>query len=384
VFCCSILLIYFANLGGDEELAVAHDLFRHLVSTVSGFEPDVEAQTDDIDVGAGAPGGAGVFAVGIAKGNVDAGKFFVLQDVADDAGDADVGADGEFADAVGVFVGVSVGPEVLLELLVDAAAGDDAILLDLYGEGHCGEQAVARAEPVANYAINYKGAVDFAGACEAFAAGEIAPFFRRDDAGGFEPPVVRVHVCDDAGACSGCGANAGGAADTVQNLLRESVNLVVVGAHAVAHDFGCDVDHMGVAHVATVDHIRHLHPRMEFVGLHLHGEDGDLRSFHIFKDGGRHVRERTRREVFEDESVEGASALGELGRDRGRDGLCDAIGDEGNLFVWLNTQTGEDGGAGAGDEVCGVGLREEMRGGGEACDDRAPSNGNARSCARIY
>ena len=68
-----------------------------------------------------------MLAVGIAEGDVDAGKFFVLQDIADDAGDADVGADGELADAVGVFVGVGVGPEVLLELLVGAGAGDDAV-----------------------------------------------------------------------------------------------------------------------------------------------------------------------------------------------------------------------------------------------------------------
>ena len=92
-----------------------------------GFEPDVEAEADDIDVGAGAPGSAGVFAVGIAEGDVDAGKFLVLEDVADDAVDADVGADGEFADAVGVLVGVGVGPEVVLELLVGAGARDDAI-----------------------------------------------------------------------------------------------------------------------------------------------------------------------------------------------------------------------------------------------------------------
>ncbi len=60
-------------------------------------------------------------AVGVAEGDVDAGEFFVLQDVADDALDADVGADGELADAVGVFVGVGVGPEVALEVLVFAA-----------------------------------------------------------------------------------------------------------------------------------------------------------------------------------------------------------------------------------------------------------------------
>ena len=96
----------------------AHDLLL----TRFRFEPDVEAQADHIDVGAGAPGSAGVFAVGVAEGDVDAGKFFVLKDVADDAFDAEVGADGELADAVGVFVGVGVGPKVGLELLVGAGA----------------------------------------------------------------------------------------------------------------------------------------------------------------------------------------------------------------------------------------------------------------------
>jgi hypothetical protein len=89
---------------------------------------------------------------------------------------------------------------------------------------------------------------------------------------------------------------------------------------------------------------------VEFVGLHLHGEDGDLRSFHVCEDGGRHISERARREIFENEGVEGASAFGELRGDRGSDRLGDAVGDERDLLVGLDTQTGDDGGAGAGDE----------------------------------
>ena len=45
-------------------------------------EEDVEALADDIYVRGARPGGAGVFAVGVAEGDVDAGEFFVLQDVA--------------------------------------------------------------------------------------------------------------------------------------------------------------------------------------------------------------------------------------------------------------------------------------------------------------
>ena len=59
---------------------------------------------------------------GIAEGDVDAGKLFILQNLPDDVGQFDVGADGELAHQVTVFVGVRVGPELLLQFLV--VAGD--------------------------------------------------------------------------------------------------------------------------------------------------------------------------------------------------------------------------------------------------------------------
>ena len=97
--------------GGDKEAAFAHDLFF----AVSVFELDIEAEADNVYVGAGTPGGASVFAVGIAEGDVDAGEFFVLQDVANDAIDADVGANSEFSYSIGVFVGVGIGPKIALK-----------------------------------------------------------------------------------------------------------------------------------------------------------------------------------------------------------------------------------------------------------------------------
>src|SRR5580698_3638785 len=100
--------------GRDQEPAVAHDLFFSCIR----LKPDVEAEADHIDVGAGAPGCAGVLAIGIAEGDVDAGKFLILENVADDALDAEVGADGKLAHAIGVFIGVRVGPKVGLKLLV--------------------------------------------------------------------------------------------------------------------------------------------------------------------------------------------------------------------------------------------------------------------------
>ena len=246
-------------------------------------------------------------------------------------------------------------------------------LSNLNSERRCGEQAVAGAKPVADDSVDNEGAVDFARRGEAFAAGKIAPLFRGDDAGGFEPFVRGVHLGDYVRSGGGGGANAGGATDTVQNILAEAIDLVVVCAHAFTHDLRRDVDHVGVAHAAAVDDIGHLHAGLQLVGLDLHGEDGNLRGFHVCKDGRRHIDEGARSEVFENEGVEGASALGELGSDRGSDWLGDAIGNEGDFLVGLDAQAGEDGGAGAGDEFGGVGLRKQARGGcGQACDDDAP------------
>src|SRR6266851_2503703 len=224
-------------------------------------------------MGGGLPWGSGVGAVGVAEGYVDAGEFFVLEDVADDALDADVGADGELADAVGVFVGVGVGPEVALEFLIRRRRAEDA---------------VAGAEEVADDAVDDEDAVDFAGRGEALAAGEVAPLFGADDAGGFEPAVFGVELGVDVGAGGGGGADVGGGADLVEDGLGEAVDGEEVGAHTLGHYFGGDVDHVGVAHAAAVDDVGHLHAAVELVGLDGDGEDADLRRFHIGEDRGGH------------------------------------------------------------------------------------------------
>ena len=51
--------------------------------------------------------------------------------------------------------------------------------------------AVLGAEIIAHHAIDHERAVHFAGGGEDFAAGQIAPLVRADDAAGLEPLVVR-------------------------------------------------------------------------------------------------------------------------------------------------------------------------------------------------
>ena len=44
---------------------------------------------------------------------------------------------------------------------------------------------------------------------------------------------------------------------------------------------------------------------LQFVALRLHGEDADLAGLHVVADLARHVGQRTRRQVFQHERVEG-------------------------------------------------------------------------------
>jgi len=127
---------------------------------------------------------------------------------------------------------------------------------------------------------------------------------------------------------------------------------------------------VGVAHAAAVDDVGHLHAGTQLIGLDLDGEDGDGGGLHVVEDGGGHVNERARREVFENEGVEGAATLVELHSDGSGYWFGDAIGDDRDFLIGLNAQAGEDGGARTGREFCGEGLREQVGcGWGQACDD---------------
>ena len=90
-----------------------------------------------------------MLSIGVTEGDVDAGKFLVLKNIANDALHTEIGADGELAHTVRVFIGMRVGPEIGFELLVEADAADDAVGGDFNGQGSGREQPVACAEPIA-------------------------------------------------------------------------------------------------------------------------------------------------------------------------------------------------------------------------------------------
>jgi hypothetical protein len=156
--------------------------------------PTTSMWVDDVPVG------AGVGAVRVAEGDVDARELLVLQDVPDEVAELDVRADGELADPVGVLVGVRVAPERVFEVLVVARRLDQAVVPDDGGERRVTEQPEAVAQVVADHAVDDERAVDAAGRGEDLAAGEVAPLVGADEAAGLQPAVVGVEVRHQVGA----------------------------------------------------------------------------------------------------------------------------------------------------------------------------------------
>src|ERR1039457_3934831 len=124
--------------GIKQECSAAHDL--------AAVDPDVEIAAHDVDVGRRVPVRAGVRAVRIAERDVNAGDFLVLENVADDVMDGDVGADGELAHAVAVLVGMAVAPELGFEFLIVAAGFAQAAFRHFDGQRILAQVAVLLAE----------------------------------------------------------------------------------------------------------------------------------------------------------------------------------------------------------------------------------------------
>src|SRR6266536_2858035 len=103
-----------------QKLSALHHLFA--------VEPDVEIAADAVDMSFGGPIRAGMLGIGMAKGNVDAGNFFILQNVTDDMSAGGVCADGKFADAITVFVRAGVSAKFVAQIFVLGAQLTDAIV----------------------------------------------------------------------------------------------------------------------------------------------------------------------------------------------------------------------------------------------------------------
>src|SRR5262249_35949433 len=106
--------------GGHERQQSLTPLYQKLPTShyFLAVEPNVAIGADAVDVCFGSPVRPGVFGVRMTEGNVNARKFFVLQNVADNVRAGDVCADGKFTDAVAVFVCAGVSAKLVAQILV--------------------------------------------------------------------------------------------------------------------------------------------------------------------------------------------------------------------------------------------------------------------------
>src|SRR5437660_11281889 len=150
-------------------------------------EPDVEIAADAVDVRLRRSVSAGVIRVRMSEGNVNAGNFFVLQNISDDMRASGVGANGEFTDPITVFVGAGVGAEFLEQLLVVAGKIDNPIVAHFDRQRKILEIAVFAAEIVADHAVDDKNAVGVCRRSKNLAARKVTPFCGSNDPAGLEP-----------------------------------------------------------------------------------------------------------------------------------------------------------------------------------------------------
>ena len=202
------------------------------------------------------------------------------------------------------------------------------------------QQSVTRAKPVAHHAIHNEGSVDLAGRGKTLAAGQIAPFFRTDDAAGLKPLVARIHLRRNICPSSRRRANPRRLLYPLQHLLRKPVDQVEIGPHSLAHDLRGDVDHVRVAHVAAINHVGHLHPRLQLILLHLNRKDRHLGAFHIGQHRRRHIDQRPWGQVLEQKRIPLASARRKLLPDRGRNLLRRPVRNQGDFLRRIDAQAG--------------------------------------------
>jgi hypothetical protein len=95
-----------------QKFPPAHDLLA--------VDPDVEVAAHHVNVCRGIPFGTRVFSVGISECDMYAGKFLILQNLADHVLQLNIRPNRELTDPITVLVGVGIGPEIVTQFLIAA------------------------------------------------------------------------------------------------------------------------------------------------------------------------------------------------------------------------------------------------------------------------
>src|ERR1700722_6812839 len=123
----------------------------------------------------------------MAKSDVDAGNFLVLQNVPDYMRAGGIGADGELANTIAVFIGAGVSAKFLEQLLIVATEIDNSIVAHFDRKWPVMQVAVFRAQIIADSTVDDEDTIRVHRCGEYFAAGKITPLFTTNDSTRLQP-----------------------------------------------------------------------------------------------------------------------------------------------------------------------------------------------------
>ena len=239
----------------EQQPAPAHDLV-----TVG---PDVGVAGEHVDVARRLPVGPRLGSVRVAEGHVVARELLVLQEVAHDPGEADVGTDRE----LGGPVGLGVLGEISLDLTHDLGAP---------GHRHLPHPAVVDPDPdrlleeavfggeVVPHLLPHQDAVQPLRRREDLSLGQVSPLARLPVAPvGGDPAPRGIEGGPEVRPELGLDLDQPGVLDPLERGARHAVDLRVVARHPVEHQLARDPDHVPVPQALLAHQLEERVPERE-------------------------------------------------------------------------------------------------------------------------
>ena len=95
----------------------------------------------------------------IPKRDVDTRNFFILQNISYDVVHSDIRTDGEFANTVAIFIGMTILPEIVFKLFVKRKRLFQAAVINQYRQRSFSKIAIFLAKIIADHSVDYERSV---------------------------------------------------------------------------------------------------------------------------------------------------------------------------------------------------------------------------------
>ena len=233
---------------------------------------------------------------------------------------------------------MTVLPEFRFEIFAGAIDAREAGAFNSQDHGSSLQVAVFPIEMIAGSGVADEGAVDGGGCGEDFAGWQIGPITRTDKAAGFYPVETAIEMSGEARAGFGFYSERLRAEHAFAELVAETVNHAVVGAHALLHDFWRDADHVGVADLAAFDDAHDSHARTELTGLRRHAHSANVGGFEGLQDVGGRGGHGARAELFQEKAGVLRAAVFDGGGNAGGYGAAGFVGDESDVLAGADSE----------------------------------------------